>query len=134
VIFDKGAEESDAAENNTFTILLRREDSRACFYSTLRLRHRNSLNFARMGQKSAEPVAVGRKVLPICDIAALGSRSSADISSSEGPDKDVQKRRKAVSRMKELIRWAAAAKNNKAAGIKGWKVRYLFYSFSLRVS
>ena len=25
--------------------------------------------------------------------------------------------------MKELIRWAAAVKNSKAAGIKGWKVR-----------
>ncbi|ONK63824.1 uncharacterized protein A4U43_C07F19320 [Asparagus officinalis] len=70
-----------------------------------------------MGQKS-EAVNVGCKVLPICDVATLGSMTSGDV--GKGVEKGVQKRRKAVSRMKELVRWAAAAKSAKG-GIKAWK-------------
>lgn len=92
------------------------EASFAIFLSTLQLKHLNSLAFGLMGQRT-EPVAVGCKVLPVCDAAAsLGS------SGSEGVDKDVQKRRKAISRMKELVKWAAAAKTGGKAGIKAWKV------------
>lgn len=61
------------------------------------------------------PVAVGCKVLPTCDVASQGSRSSTDIG-GEGMEKDVQQRRKAVSQMKELVRWAAATQPSNVRG------------------
>lgn len=121
VIFNK---DSNCGESET-------EATFATFFSTLQLKHLNSLNFRLMGQRT-EPVAVGCKVLPICDVASLGSRSSADIG-GEGMEKSVQKRRKAFSRMKELVRWAAAARTRKA-GIKGWKVLYFRNKMALKDS
>ena len=69
---------------------------------------------------NAESANVGCKVLPVCDAASTGSNGRE---SSDGSEKDVHKgqQRKAVSRMKELLRWAAAAKSHKG-GSKGWKV------------
>ncbi|KAJ8499009.1 hypothetical protein OPV22_009561 [Ensete ventricosum] len=68
-----------------------------------------------MGHKT-ETVNVGCKVLPICDAVSTSSNSSY------GSDKDKQRseRTKGVSRMKELLRWAAAAKSSKG-GSKAWK-------------
>ncbi|XP_073105956.1 uncharacterized protein [Elaeis guineensis] len=126
-------EKEDEEENKrTFTILTRREDGRTCLYSTLQLKHLRSLyknqNFwqpenseLRMGHK-AESANVGFKVLPICDAVSTGCNGGG---SSDGSEKDAHKgqQRKAVSRMKELLRWAAAAKSHKG-GSKGWKVLY----------
>ncbi|XP_038971256.1 uncharacterized protein LOC120104382 isoform X2 [Phoenix dactylifera] len=76
-----------------------------------------------MGHKAGSP-NVGCKVLPICDSASTGSNGGE---SSNGSEKDVRKGqpRKAVSRMKELLRWAAAAKSHKG-GSKGWKKVFYF--------
>ncbi|XP_029123625.1 uncharacterized protein [Elaeis guineensis] len=74
-----------------------------------------------MGHK-ADSANVGCKVLPICDAVSTGSNGG---DSSDGSEKDVQKgeRRRAVSQMKELLKWAAAARSHKC-GSKGWKVLY----------
>ncbi|KAG1361439.1 hypothetical protein COCNU_09G009020 [Cocos nucifera] len=129
----EGEEEDEEQKKSTFTILLRREDSRTCFYSTLHLKHLRSLyrnqNFSfpenselRMGHK-ADSANVGCKVLPICDSVSTGSNGG---DSSDGSEKDVQKgeRRRAVSQMKELLKWAAAAARSHKGGGKGWKVPY----------
>ena len=74
----------------------------------------------RMGHK-ADSANVGCKVIPICDAVSTGSNGG---DSSDGSEKDVQKgeRRRAVSQMKELLTWAAAARSHKC-GSKGWKVK-----------
>lgn len=123
-------EEDEEQSKITFTILIGREDGRTCFYSTLHLKHLRSLyknqNFwhpensePRMGHK-AESGNVGCKVLTIFDSVSTGSNGE---DSSDGSKKDVHKGqpRKAVSRMKKILRWAAAAKSHKG-GSKGWKV------------
>ncbi|XP_038971168.1 uncharacterized protein LOC120104320 [Phoenix dactylifera] len=74
-----------------------------------------------MGLK-ADSTNVGCKVLPICDAVSTASNGG---DSSDGSDKEVQKgeRRRAVSHMKELLKWAAAAKSHKS-GSRGWKLSY----------
>lgn len=143
VIYDRGGgyqsskevsekeEEVEEENKSTFTILPRRQGSGTRFYSTLHLEHLRSLssnqNFwypekseSRMGHK-ADSASVGCKVLPICDAVSTSSNGG---DSSDGSDKDVHKgeRRRAVSQMKELLKWAAAAKSHKG-GRKGWKVK-----------
>lgn len=106
-----------------FKIVLTRTNSRSCFYSTLNLKvlrnffgKTNCISIVKeecMDHK-AELAHVGSKLLPIHDTA--GS-SSMDTYKS-----DVQlNRKRAMSRMKELIRWAAATKSEKGAN-KRWKV------------
>lgn len=116
-------DEGGAEDDTTLTFVLRGQNGRTCFYGTLRLKHLRSLfksqeegGESRMGHKT-ETVNVGCKVLPICDAVSTGSNSGY------GSDKDKQRseRTKAVSRMKELLRWAAAAKSSKG-GSKAWKV------------
>ncbi|WOK94923.1 hypothetical protein Cni_G03628 [Canna indica] len=127
-------EEDEAEDDATFTIVLRRQNSRTCLYSTLRLRYLRSFfrDEVRMGHK-AETANVGCKVLPICD--AMSTASKCGDSGSDGSDKDAQKseRRRAVSRMKELLRWAAAAKSSKGgSSSKGWKALYFRQKAALK--
>ncbi|XP_077229843.1 uncharacterized protein LOC143862660 [Tasmannia lanceolata] len=121
--------ESDEVElecKDLFSISLTRANSRTRFYSTLNLRslknfceRRDCLHPLKKEHMShkVESANVGNKVLPICD--ATVSVSGTDYSS----DGSVNKKRRALSRMKELIRWAATAKSDKG-GNKGWKVLY----------
>ena len=106
-----------------FKIVFTRTNSRSCFYSTLNLKVlRNffgktkcvSIVKEECMDNKAELAHVGSKLLPIHDTA----RSS----SLDAYKSDVQlNRKRAVSRMKELIRWAAATKSEKGAN-KRWKV------------
>ncbi|KAJ8639085.1 hypothetical protein MRB53_015779 [Persea americana] len=108
-----------------FKIVFTRTNSRSCFYSTLNLKVlRNffgktkcvSIVKEECMDNKAELAHVGSKLLPIHDTA----RSS----SLDAYKSDVQlNRKRAVSRMKELIRWAAATKSEKGAN-KRWKVLY----------
>ncbi|MQL71318.1 hypothetical protein Taro_003637 [Colocasia esculenta] len=129
-------EEGEEQNEKTIAILLTREDSKTWLFSTLHLKRLKSLYASRrfrhsppetyveqgMGQ-GVEAALVGCKVLPICD-AAWGASKRSDCSDGASEEKEVQKgeRRKAFSRVKELVRWAAAAKHHK--GQKGWKVSY----------
>ncbi|XP_058092295.1 uncharacterized protein LOC131238696 [Magnolia sinica] len=112
-----------------FTILLTRANSsKTCFYSNLNLKNlRNFYHRKRdcphtakedcMGHNKAESANVSSKVLPICDAALAGGSTGPDCSS----DASMNRKRRAISRMKELLRWAAVAKSDKG-GIKRWKV------------
>ncbi|XP_065041968.1 uncharacterized protein LOC135675594 [Musa acuminata AAA Group] len=128
-------DEGGAEDDTTLTFVLRAQNGRTCFYGTLRLKYLRSLfksqeeeegGESRMGHKT-ETVNVGCKVLPICDAVSTGSNGSY------GSDKDKQRseRTKAVSRMKELLRWAAAAKSSKG-GSKAWKALYFRHKVALK--
>ncbi|KAH7691927.1 hypothetical protein IHE45_01G031500 [Dioscorea alata] len=70
------------------------------------------------------------KVLPICDITT----TKTTVSSCKETNKIRQSERgRGVSRMKELIRWAAAMKAQRN-GIKGWKVLYLKSKLAMKGS
>lgn len=83
-------------------------------------------------QKAAEPLGshVGSKVLPITDSNMKAPSSSSSSSSScDKPGKQEKEKEKvkgdkakAMSRMKELLRWAAAAKTEKGVKFIGRKV------------
>ncbi|XP_077252717.1 uncharacterized protein LOC143892154 [Tasmannia lanceolata] len=78
-----------------------------------------------MGHK-AESAHVGSKFLPICDIVVSGS-TIADY----GSDRSMNRKRRAISRMRDLIRWYAAA-NSGRGGIKRWKVPYFHKKGNLK--
>ncbi|XP_010069664.2 uncharacterized protein LOC104456551 isoform X2 [Eucalyptus grandis] len=128
----------------SFAILCRKDVAKACFYSTINLRrlsslHRrqNSIHTKRMkkedvarglgiiGQKADSGAAHGgNKVLPISDTALTSSATSANDQSSASEKKEKVKgdKAKVISRMKELIRWAAASKAEKGGKFISRKV------------
>ncbi|KAF3323129.1 hypothetical protein FCM35_KLT13118 [Carex littledalei] len=69
-----------------------------------------------------ETSVVGCKVLPLCAVMSAGSNSGE---SSDAGDQKIEGRksekRYGVNRMKELIRWAVAAKAQRV-GARAWKV------------
>lgn len=121
--FEKGG----VARKDSIAILLTRANSRTCFYSTLNFkknlrsiyerkdRLRSSVKEDHMVHKD-EPAQLGGEVLPICDEISSDS-SGADYNS----DTSINKKRRAISRMKELLRWTSTAKSEKG-GNKRWKV------------
>lgn len=120
--FVKGGE----ARKDSIAILLNRANSRTFFYSTFNLKNlrsiydrkdrlRPSVQEHHMVHK-AEPAQLGGEVLPLCDEISSDS-NGADYNS----DTSINKKRRAISRMKELLRWAAIAKSDKG-GNKRWKV------------
>lgn len=81
---------------------------------------------------SRSHAATGSKVLPLCEAALSSSTTTTttitkdDIQSSktgEKRDRIKENKAKAISKMKELLRWAAAAKSEKGAKSFGRKVR-----------
>ncbi|KAK1284425.1 hypothetical protein QJS10_CPB21g00214 [Acorus calamus] len=118
---------------DSVTIVLARGDTRTCFYSTLNLKSLKSLykNHHWRNQvkeesvhESAEQVHVGSKVLPICEATTTTMKSS--VNAEDGDRHETEKKcegRRSNSRMKELLRWAAAAKSDRG-GNRGWKVLY----------
>ncbi|XP_038714463.1 uncharacterized protein LOC120008029 [Tripterygium wilfordii] len=117
---------------NLFTVLCRKDVAEASFYSTLDLRRVGSFNrrqsqrvlmkmkkeennIAR-GLDSTTAAHGGNKVLPISD-TTLPSNGTMEKREKVKGDKS-----KAMSRMKELLRWAAAAKSDKAGKFIGRKV------------
>ncbi|KAF8388363.1 hypothetical protein HHK36_027029 [Tetracentron sinense] len=127
---------------DSFTILLGRGNARTQFYSTLNLKRLGSFhnrdNFYTMKMKKEEPAIgldighkadsaahVGNKVLPICDVTLSSSNNSHhQCWPSEKKDKPKGDKNKTISRMKELLRWAAAAKSEKGGKYISQKVLY----------
>ncbi|KAK6937666.1 Protein of unknown function DUF1644 [Dillenia turbinata] len=132
---------------STFSILFRRGNAKACFYSTLNLKRLGSIrhqgkvwihcmkmkeedvsNGANISHKTDASAHGGNKVLPISDTTP--SSSSSSTGSNEQCEPSDRKSRfkgdktKAISRMKELIRWAAAAKAEKGGKYITRKVLY----------
>lgn len=125
-----------------FTFLCRKDIQKAFFYSTLNLKRLGSFNRRQflyfMKMKKEEPsqeVAsvnkvdsgghVGNKVLPITE-APLMSSSSAErndqCDTTETKDQTKGDKKKPMSRMKELLRWAASAKTEKGGKFNGRRV------------
>ncbi|KAK9160172.1 hypothetical protein Syun_006513 [Stephania yunnanensis] len=70
----------------------------------------------QMGHKAAEsPAHVGNKVLPICEASVTSSTSTDDqcVSSEKKEKQKCGDKNKTISRMKELLRWAAASQAEK---------------------
>ncbi|XP_028071357.1 uncharacterized protein LOC114273742 [Camellia sinensis] len=114
---------------NPFTLFLGRRDiAKTCFYSTLDLKRLGSFYRRRHHHRTtvqykADP---GNKVLPISDVALPSLTSMEEqCGSEEKKDKPKGDKNKSISRMKELLRWAAAAKSERAAKYLGRKVMHL---------
>ncbi|KAK6940553.1 hypothetical protein RJ641_030084 [Dillenia turbinata] len=132
---------------STFSILFRRGNAKACFYNTLNLKRLGSFRHQRkvwihcmkmkeddvsnevnISHKTDASTHGGNKVLPISDTTP--SSSSSSTSSHEQCKFSGKKSRfngdknKVISRIKELIRWAAAAKAEKGGKYITRKVLY----------
>lgn len=157
----KYAEQSELiCKNLNFFKLLRRKDiAKACFYSSLNLRNPapdicsysmkmkkedivrglgiggggGGGNNNQKGGDSSVNSHVGNKVLPI------SSDHHHQSSSNENEECGVEKKErikgenkmKTISKMKELLRWAAAAKSDKGAKYLTRKVCTFFFFFFL---
>ncbi|KAK4419472.1 hypothetical protein Salat_2360100 [Sesamum alatum] len=129
-------------ENFSLFYLIRRKDvSRACFYHTLNLkrlgscRRRQHSSVLSMKMKKEDVVArgvaqkadsathVGNKVLPVTDTAQTSSAKNKDqCHDADKKDKTKGDKTKTISRMKELLKWAAATKGEKGGKFIGRKV------------
>lgn len=131
---DGGEEDDDDEEEES-----KESKSTAWFYSTLHLKciyntitsynllHSFKITGVRKMGHKGEGVTVGCKVLPICDAVSATGPNGADSGGEGSSEKEAGRsgeRRRALSRMKELIKWAAAAKSHKV-GSKAWKVKRL---------
>ncbi|KAJ4968159.1 hypothetical protein NE237_014860 [Protea cynaroides] len=76
-----------------------------------------------MGHKGDAAAHVGNKVLPLAD-ATVPTTANDQCGLSEKRDKPKGNKAKAISRMKELLRWAAAAKSEKGGNYISRKVMY----------
>ncbi|GFP83014.1 hypothetical protein PHJA_000444500, partial [Phtheirospermum japonicum] len=117
-----------------FDFIRKKDVSKTYFYHTLNLKTLATSNFSKrqqsvrsmkmkkediarglgIGQKSDSGTNVGNKVLPITDSSANNSEQC--------PKLDKKEKTKTISRMKELLRWAAAAKAEKGGKYIGRKV------------
>jgi len=126
-----------------FTFLYRKDIPKAFFYSTLNLKRLSSLNRRQipyfMKMKKEEPSKevgsankadsashVGNKVLPITEAPLSSSAERNDQCGDTTETKDQTKgdKKKPMSRMKELLRWAASAKSEKGGKFNGRKVNF----------
>ncbi|KAM7527382.1 hypothetical protein LguiB_030792 [Lonicera macranthoides] len=107
---------------NPFAVLCRRDVAKSCFYSTIDLKRLRSFhnkqqqcNIHSMKMKKEDSSAHGgNKVLPITDTTLSSSKNANDQGSVvEKKDKGKGDKTKAISKMKELLRWAATAKADK---------------------
>ncbi|KAF9688371.1 hypothetical protein SADUNF_Sadunf02G0190500 [Salix dunnii] len=129
-----------------FAFLCRKDVAKACFYSTLDLKRFNSYNIrpqhctrsrkmkqeetAARGQATSNKVDSAahavNKVLPVSDTTLSSSaRKNEKCCTLEKKEKVKGDKATAMSRMKELLRWAAAAKSDKAGKFIGRKVLQL---------
>ncbi|CAJ1797320.1 unnamed protein product [Sphenostylis stenocarpa] len=124
-----------------FAFLYRKDIPKAFFYSTLNIKRLRSFNRRQflyfMKMKKEEPSRdvgstnkadsaghVGNKVLPISEAPLSSSAESNDQCGDSTDTKDQTKgdKKKPMSRMKELLRWAASAKSEKGGKFNGRKV------------
>lgn len=121
-----------------FAILCRKDVARSCFYSTINLKQIATLNRWEIRRASdtmkKEDIArgvgmvshrrsadssphVGNKVLPLSEAATSSSSSSGEVPyMAEIKEKVKGEKVKAMSRMKELLRWASATRADKGGG------------------
>ncbi|XP_019450191.1 PREDICTED: uncharacterized protein LOC109352556 [Lupinus angustifolius] len=113
----------------------RKDIPKACFYNTLNLRSRslNKRHFVYSMKMKREEVAVnkadssnghgGNKVLPITEapLSSLVERNE-QCDTKEVKDQIKGEKKKPISRMKELLRWAASAKAEKGGKFNGRKI------------
>ncbi|XP_027929291.1 uncharacterized protein LOC114185637 [Vigna unguiculata] len=120
-----------------FTFVYRKDIPKAFFYSTLNLKRLGSFNskqflyFMKMkkeeaskdvgsGNKADSGSHVGNKVLPISETPLSERKDQCGGDATETKD---QNKKKPMSRMKELLRWASAsAKSEKGGKFNGRKV------------
>jgi len=135
-----------------FSLLYRKDIPKACFFRTLSLKRigisrRHFMYSMKMKKeesskdeeivnKTDSTSHVGNKVLPITQEAPLSSSAERNDQCDNTITKDQIKgdRKKPMSRMKELLRWAAAsAKSDKGGKFYGKKVIHCqpFYLFSM---
>ncbi|KAF3436010.1 hypothetical protein FNV43_RR23102 [Rhamnella rubrinervis] len=125
--------------------LCRTDIATACFYSTLNLKRPSDINRQQDWIKSMkmkkEDIArglgininkidmasthAGNKVLPISEATLSANTNIEECSTSENKEKLKGDKGKTMSRMKELLRWAATAKSEKGAKFIGRKVLQL---------
>jgi len=126
-----------------FTFVYRKDIPKAFFYSTLNLKRLGSFNskqflyFMKMkkeeaskdvgsGNKADSGSHVGNKVLPISETPLSERKDQCGGDATETKD---QNKKKPMSRMKELLRWASAsAKSEKGGKFNGRKVNYFSIS------
>ncbi|XP_044502187.1 uncharacterized protein LOC123223154 [Mangifera indica] len=126
-----------------FAFSCRKDIAKACFYSTLNLRQvgresrrQHWIHSMKMKKEdtvrglgssshktdSTSHVAAGNKVLPITDSTLSSSTAANQQQSSQEKKENKLDKTRTMSRMKELLRWAAAAKSEKGAKFIGRKV------------
>ncbi|CAA2999539.1 Hypothetical predicted protein [Olea europaea subsp. europaea] len=127
---------------NLFYIFRKKDIAKACFYHFLNLKRLGS--FRRRQQHSRHPMKmkkedfarglgithktdsgshVGNKVLPITDTAKASTTNNMnEYSNVKKKEKSKGDKNKTVSKMKELLKWAAAAKSEKGGKYIGRKV------------
>ncbi|CAK7349370.1 unnamed protein product [Dovyalis caffra] len=131
-----------------FAFLCRKDVAKACFYSTLDLKRPNSYNSSQLhcipSRKMKQEETAGRgqgmgisnkvdsaaeggnKVLPVSGTTLSSSaRTNEQSSTLEKKDKIKGDKSKAISRMKELLRWTAAAKSERGGKFISRKVLQL---------
>ncbi|XAR60999.1 hypothetical protein NMG60_11034567, partial [Bertholletia excelsa] len=122
-----------------FAILRRRDIANTCFYHTLNLKRPGSFNTRQQRiytmKMKKEDIARGlgithkadnsgsNKVLPISDGALSSSSDRKEVEEKRNKPKDEKAR--SISRVKELLRWAASAKSQKGGKNLGRKVLHL---------
>nr|DAD36985.1 TPA_asm: hypothetical protein HUJ06_007626 [Nelumbo nucifera] len=130
-----------------------RGNAKTCFCSTLNLKRLESFpkvqnwlhslrlkdeDIAReplMGHNVDLPAHVGKKVLPLCDVPTSASTTTNDqCGSLEKKGKPKGNKTRSISRMKELLRWAATNKSKKGGKYMGQKVNINLTSWSLSLS
>lgn len=78
-----------------------------------------------IGHKGDSAAHVGNKVLPISDTALSSSTNTKDqCATPEKKQRAKGDKTKTISRMKELLRWAAATKSEKGGKFIGRKVHF----------
>lgn len=86
-----------------------------------------------IGHKVDSTSHVGNKVLPISETTSSTTTKTNDqCGTAEREDKVKGEKTKTISRMKELLRWAAAAKSEKGGKFIGRKVNYLISWFKAK--
>ncbi|KAF8392054.1 hypothetical protein HHK36_022394 [Tetracentron sinense] len=120
VVTDQEAESNDQVKrrgSDSFKILLSRNNARTHFYSTLNLKRlgrsfqkRQHWIHTMKVKKEDSGAHVGNKVIPVCD------KTDEQCGSLEKKEKVKGDKSKAISRMKELLKWAAAAKSSEKGG------------------
>ncbi|KAM7265013.1 hypothetical protein ACFE04_002696 [Oxalis oulophora] len=107
--------------------LCREDVSKACFYSTINLRRPENLNKDQnwvVKMKKEDIINITKERLGLSNKAEAGNKVLPISENGEQcENKDKSNKAKTLSRMKELIRWAAATKSEKGAKFISRKFR-----------